>query len=289
MSDNPKTSSVNPQGGEYWARIVKQWSFTSPPLRPSTQDVEFYTQAVQGWIENNGIPRVLLLGVTSEIYNLPWPVGTDFLAVDHNPIMIEKVWRGRPEQVQCVDWLDMDLTEASRDIVICDGGLCLLPFPEGLEKLAAKLHEVIAPGGIFVTRLFAPSRLRESTQEVVSAFLAGSAPDPCYLKLRLWSAMYSENEPGLPHVKVWEALKQEIENPIQAAHQVGWSDQKLSLLESWQHSNASVYLLPVDKIAAIFAERAGFELIDVKVPTYALGDCCPMIIFKRRLFSDSKD
>lgn len=281
MAGNAKTSNVNPQGGEYWARIVEQWSFTSPPLRPSTQDVEFYSQAVQDWIINNGVPRVLLLGVTSEIYSLPWPTGTDFLAVDHNPVMIEKVWLGRPDQVQCVDWLNMDLAEASRDIVICDGGLNLLPFPEGLDKLAEKLHRIIAPGGIFVTRLFAPSTVQESPQEVAKHFLNGAAPDPCYLKLRLWSAMYSENQSGLRHVKVWEVLKQEVENPVQAAYQVGWSQEQLSLLESWQHSNASVYLLSVANIAKIFNEQIGFELIDVKIPTYALGDCCPTIIFRR--------
>ena len=72
----------------HWPECTRWWKQLGPPLRPSPEDLGFCIDTANQWIERNGAPRVLLLGVTPELYHLPWPNGTDFLAVDRTPSMI---------------------------------------------------------------------------------------------------------------------------------------------------------------------------------------------------------
>ena len=74
-----------PDSASHWPSMARAWQRAGSPLRPSPEDVAGYTRAIQDWIDLHGAPRVLLLGVTPEIYRLPWPAGHDLLAVDHTP------------------------------------------------------------------------------------------------------------------------------------------------------------------------------------------------------------
>ena len=57
----------------HWAEIARRWQQVGPPLRPSVQDIAFYTRA----IADITAPRALILGVTPELYHLPWPAGAN--------------------------------------------------------------------------------------------------------------------------------------------------------------------------------------------------------------------
>src|SRR5271155_1271552 len=88
----------------HWGAIARQWDRLGAPLRPSAEDLDFFTATVDEWSQQYGAPRVLLLGVTPEIYHLRWPCGTHLLAADHTRSMIDSVWPGPAEQVILADW-----------------------------------------------------------------------------------------------------------------------------------------------------------------------------------------
>ena len=99
-STDGNSTGPEPDGTHHWAAIARQWKQLGPPLRPVAQDIGFYWNAAEKWVRERGAPRVLLLGVTPELYHLPWPKGTDLLAVDRSQAMIETVWPGPKEAVQ---------------------------------------------------------------------------------------------------------------------------------------------------------------------------------------------
>ncbi len=161
------------KGSDHWQENARQWQHLGPPLRPSPQDIGFFEDAVQEWIHHYGAPRVLLLGVTPEIYRLPWPEGTDFLAVDHSQAMIDAVWPGPKEAAQCADWLSLKLPDNSRDIVLCDGGLPLLAYPREQQQLVRILRDVLSDQGLCILRLFVPPSQQESPDAVLRDLLEG--------------------------------------------------------------------------------------------------------------------
>src|SRR4051794_34579164 len=101
----------------HWGSLAGVWKQVASPLRPTAEDQQNYLRLAQPWIDRHGAPRVLLLGVTPEIYRLPWPAGTDFLAINRSAAMIEQVWPGSREQALEADWLDLPLAAGSRDLV----------------------------------------------------------------------------------------------------------------------------------------------------------------------------
>ena len=79
----------------HWSEYAKRWKLVAPPFKPVEQDIAFYRDAAGEWIKRHGAPKVLILGVTLQLFNLPWPHETNFLAVDSNQAMIDIVWPGR--------------------------------------------------------------------------------------------------------------------------------------------------------------------------------------------------
>jgi hypothetical protein len=62
----------------------------------------------------------------------------------------------------------MKLPAASRDIVLCDGGINLLAYPEEQQHLASTLKGVLAEGGLCILRLFVRPAEREPCDAVVA-------------------------------------------------------------------------------------------------------------------------
>ncbi|NTV97004.1 MAG: class I SAM-dependent methyltransferase, partial [Thiobacillus sp.] len=97
-------------------------------MRPVPEDLAFIETVLSDWCGQAGgrAPRGLILGVTPELYRLPWPDRSLVRAADRTPEMIEYVWPGAAEAVLHSDWRELDVADASFDIVLCDGGLHLL-------------------------------------------------------------------------------------------------------------------------------------------------------------------
>ena len=60
----------------YWDRIADLWRLFGPPIRPAADDLVVYQEIVdRATALIDGPPRVLLLGVTPELYRLRcWPM-----------------------------------------------------------------------------------------------------------------------------------------------------------------------------------------------------------------------
>ena len=76
------TSSPN-----YWQTIAANWKNIGKPLRPGAADVENFNTLLN--LPEQPALRVLILGVTQELYNLDWPDNSEIFAVDRSKDMIK--------------------------------------------------------------------------------------------------------------------------------------------------------------------------------------------------------
>ena len=282
MVSNESGTGATAKPAGHWQEMARLWQQIGPPLRPAPQDVGFFTAAVQEWIGQWGRPRVLLLGVTPEIYRLPWPAGTDILAVDRAQAMIDAVWPGPREAVQCTDWLSLQAADSSRDIVLCDGGLHLLNYPEEQQRLVGLLGRVLSEHGIFILRLFVPPAERERPEVVLADLLAGRISSLNVLKLRLGMALLESAAQGVELGTVWQTVHEVAPDLAALAQQIGWPVEHTLALNAYRGRESRYHFVTVEQVIEMFCHApGGFEVLRLENPTYELGERCPTLILRR--------
>lgn len=265
-----------------WSKYAELWSYYQSPLRPHPDDLRIFGAAVREWSNNHGAPRALMLGVTPELHDLDWPDGTDLIAADRNPEMIASVWPGAKEAAIESEWTDLPLGDSSRDIVLCDGGVGLLEYPQGQRELARGLKRVLAPGGLFITRLYVPPATREPPEQVLADLLSGDIPNLCALKVRLWTALQPSLLEGVELSAVWEAVHSAAPDLDTLADRLGWSREETHVIDIYRNSPARYWLSGVNEVKQMLCDNpGGFSLESASTPAYALGDRCPILVFRR--------
>ena len=273
-----------------WQENARRWQHLGPPLRPSAQDIGFNSDIVQEWGRHHGTPRVLLLGVTPEIYNLPWPEGTSFLAVDHSQAMIDAVWPGPKEATQCIDWFSLQLPDNSRDIVLCDGGLPLIAYPHKQQQLVRILQAILSDQGLCILRLFVPPPQQESPDAVLSDLLEGKISNLNILKLRLGMSLMKSTAEGVAVGMIWQLIHEVAPDLERLASRIGWSVEHMLVINAFRGSADRFYFVTVTQVTDLFCDNpGGFEVHRLRVPSYDLGERCPTIVLKRLLSASSSE
>ena len=265
----------------HWPFMAQYWAQIGTPLRPSQEDLAGYLRFVREWVCRHGAPRVLLLGVTPEIYGLPWPEGHDFVAVDRTRAMIDHVWPGREDQLVECGWLDLTLPSGSRDLVLCDGGLQLLDYPFQQRRLVERLHDVLAPGGLCVIRLFTPPATDESPAAVLGDLFAGGIENLNLLKLRLGMALQESAGTGVELRTVWRTLRDVAADWERLAVRLGWPLEHLRAIDAYRDSEARYHFVSTDQAVELFCGGGRFICRGQRAPRYALGERCPIVAFER--------
>jgi hypothetical protein len=283
MRINRIGSKVGQGKKDHWEEMAQQWRQAGPPLRPSKQDSRFYRDTVMEWHQRSNVaPRVLILGVTPDIYYLPWPEGTDILAVDRSRPMIDIVWPGPEEAVLCTDWLSMTLPDHSRDIVFCDGGLHLLSYPGEQQQLVHILRNILSIKGLCVFRIFVPPPHKESPEAVLQELLEGKIPNINVLKLRLAMSLQNKAVKGVELRKVWSALHEISPDLEGLAEKIGWPVEHMLAINMYRDSRARYSFVTVEQVYDLFCcNLCGFKPHFIYEPSYELGERCLTIVLRR--------
>jgi len=267
---------------EHWPLMARYWRYIGSPLRPAKQDLEAYRHFASPVVERNPSPRILLLGVTPEIYSLPWPEGRDFLGVDWTRAMIDYVWPGRSQEMLEANWLQLPLEKGSRDLALGDGGLHLLKYPFEQEALVEQLHEVISPCGRCIFRLFALPVEREDESHVLADLFSERVPNLNVLKLRLGMALQKSPEQGVEVKEIWNLLRRQADDWSELAARLGWSADHLTAIDAYRDSNSRYHFITIDQASQLFCRAGRFREIGRRYPGYFLGERCPVIAFERQ-------
>jgi hypothetical protein len=264
----------------HWPQIASQWKHVGTPLRPGGEDLAFLRERVLSQIKSNPV-RAVILGVTPEFFFLPWPTGSDVKALDKSVEMIAAVWPGPKESAICANWLTLPGALRPRHLVLCDGGLSVLKYPEELAKLISALKEITNGGSLCAFRLYVPPIVRESPEAVLADLRAGTIPDLNHLKLRLWMAL-EDSGAGVQLAHIWETIHQIVPDLSFLASKIGWSADQVRPLDTYQNCQDRYFFPSIAQVVELFCTNpGGFELAEVFRPNYPLGECRPTIVFQR--------
>ncbi len=266
----------------HWSRIAQYWHLVGPPLRPSKNDLIHFERAVVDRIETlKGPMRTLILGVTPELAALKWPAGTILKALDGSPEMLKAIWKGATEEAICGSWTAMPLENASLDMLVCDGGIGLVHYPQEQLALFSEVKRILVPDGIFTFRLFAPGCHAETIEQIASDLEAGAIPSLDALKFRLWGALQATAKTGVRPVDVVKSIELVAGSLERLVNHFGWPAQHVATLEFHRTSQAVYCLSGVDEVRLLIATLPGLEVVRVDIPQHDFGDRCPVITIRQ--------
>ena len=267
----------------HWSRMAHLWHLVGPPLRPAADDLTVFQNSIDRWCAaNTRAPRALILGVTPELYRLSWPSGTVPTALDSSRAMIDEVWPGPAATALQGSWTAMPLAASSRDIVVCDGGFGTLAYPRVQADLMRELHRILAPGGIFVVRLFAPTGRTDTVTDVFARLDAGDIASLDSLKLQLWGALHGNAHQGVRPRDVVALILGAVGSYDRLAEAQGWPIEHVRSLNLHRASNAVYHLTEAEEVIRMaIDDPGGFECLEKVEPNYALGACCPIVTLRR--------
>jgi len=279
---DPNEQGIPAEAG-HWPDISRLWKQVGQPLRPSAEDIGFVTDAIRTQLPGNPPALALILGVTPELYNLPWPKKTKVLGSDHTRAMIDAVWPGPRNAVICAEWTALPLQSGSCNVVLCDGGIHLMAYPDDHRQLVRTLYRVVVSDGLCIFRLFVPPQARETVDEVLNDLAEARIANLNLLKLRLGMALQENITQGVELRRVWDRLHGFAPDFKRLASQIGWPLEQLMVINTYRDSPVRYYFLTVSDVRRLFCEDpGGFELERIYWPTYELGERCPTVLFRRR-------
>ncbi|MFT5720594.1 MAG: hypothetical protein ACI9W6_000894 [Motiliproteus sp.] len=279
MSQNDNTI---PKG--QWNVVSDKWNLLGPPLRPVQEDISLITSGINKWLDTSDHSyETLILGVTPEYYFHSWPGCSGIKATDNSKKMIADVWPGAFEDAQCSSWLEMDWPENKFSLALCDGGLQLLDYPLEQHFLVKKLSAIIKDDGLVILRLFARPSVTETLDSVFEKLDKGGVSNLNQLKIVLGMALQKDCKTGVVLNDIWASLTSRYSNWNKLAEDLGVPVDYVNIIDAYK-DNATIYnFMSVEEVVEIFEEASDgrFQCVDVFTPTYACGELCPTLVFKK--------
>lgn len=276
---NENVAALDP---EHWNSMADFWAQLGSPLRPSPEDQASYWRLIENWIGKFRKPRIAILGVTPELYQLPWPSRRDLIALDRSQEMIRQVWPGPVADAVEADWLEMPLAEGSRDLVVCDGGMIMLDYPGGQKQMVRSLHRLLAEGGRAIFRLYVPPAKKESAEEVIQDLLGNRIGNLNILKLRLGMALQKSPGSGVAVEEIRNAILKLAPDLRTLAQRLRWPFDHLRAIEAYRDSPARYYFSSQAEVMELFCGDGEFEFAGVSRGSFPLAERCPVVAFDRR-------
>lgn len=269
----------------YWNLLAGQFHHQQPPLRPCAEDAALFSAIIQDWHHRHSPARtnVLLLGVTPELATLPLPANSPLLALEQSQAMIDVVWPGNiPNQRQaiCGNWFDADLKSQSFDVVIGDGFTTGLAYPDHYRKIAMRIADWLQPEGLLIARLFTRPETRDTQERILADLQARRIPRFDILKWRLGMANQNSVNEGVAVQEIYRTWMAIEKSWPSLPDEAGWPRATVDTIKLYSGRSNRYHFPTVAEISAEFGDW--LELISTTIPKYELGECCPILVFRRR-------
>jgi hypothetical protein len=221
----------------------------------------------------------LLLGVTPSIATMNWPDGSRLFALDSSSAMVGSVWPGDVPGIRsaaCGDWRAIPSPACSFNVVVGDGSLNCVRFPDDIEAVLEELSRTMTECGILVLRGYFQLPEPESPLAVIDDMLRGAIPHFHAFKLRLLMSMQESAEEGVATDKVyryWTSRNLDVDD---VARRAGWSVPQIRSIELYSGTNTVLSFPTLREFRAVLS--CYFHEISLTIPSYALGERCPTLI-----------
>lgn len=263
---------------KFWQSVPKQWKHFGPPLRPGEEDIKVMQEQVAAWVEQSsaGHCNVLLCGVTPEIASMHWPVGTRLWAVEKSLDMIQEVWPARGsagKHAVLGEWTCLPFVPDSFDIVIGDGCLTSLKYPQQQVCFLEALHAVLRSSGIMIARHFVQPDLPERPEMVFTDLREGRIGSFHAFKWRLAMSLQETASEGVRVDDIWRKWSD-------ANVTTAWPRQTVDTIETYRGSDHRLTFATHGELRALHADL--FEEKSSIICGYELAERCPIMVYSPR-------
>lgn len=263
-----------------WKNHARQWTRVGSPLRPGAEDAAIMKAMLEAWQRRVGRanPTVLVMGVTPEVCETVRAIGGRVVAVDRSRDMIRSTWRGNEDGcvVTCAEWRALPLAPSSVDIVVGDGVLSMLPYPDGYIATGVQLRYVLSRPGCCILRCFAQADAQESLADVASALCAEPIGNFHILKWRVAMAVQRCLSQGVAVEAVWDAVQAYWPDLEALASSRGWPLAEVETIQAYRGVPTRYTFPTLAEYRAAFS-LMGFRLTAAAFPEYELGERCPTV------------
>ena len=268
---------------DVWQRSAKVWKLVAAsPQRPVEEDGRLMLRLASPVLAGQLAPGVLVLGVTPEIVQLPWPAGTTLTALDHSADMIASLWRPNARidsRVARARWQSMPVKEGSTSLVAGDGSLNTLPSLRDYPDVLAELVRVLRPGGRLVLRCFLRPEQQEPIEAVAAAAFSGGIRSFSALKWRIAMALDGGSSFSVAVADIRAAFDRLFPDRDRLARASGWELRTLNAIDNYKDLATRFNFPTLTAMRAAVAP--GFELAEVCHGHYELAGQCPTLLFQR--------
>lgn len=273
--------------GAHWRAFAAQWALLGSPLRPCAEDVRILEEMIAGGTDlfvTAARKRAWLLGITPEVAAARWLQGVDLVAVERIKAMIDSAWPGDTgsRQAICADWTAAPFPDESFDLVIGDGCLTSVGFPDELSCLLASVHRCLRRDGYLMLRLFCRPDVTETPAAVIAALHSGAIGNFHAFKWRLLMAVQGIADASDVAVdaawRIWSAARID---PRALATARGWLAEQVATIEVYRGSPARYNFMRFDETIR-HLQRAGFDLLATRTGSYELAERCPHVLLRNR-------
>lgn len=278
---SPANSSSPKRISEIWRGFAEAYANLGPPLAPCAEDRQFMEQAARNWAAGHPGERLmaLLLGVTPLLARMAWPAGAFLTAADRSHAMIGAIWPGDAASVRGAvqaDWLALPVRDRSLDLVLGDGLLNGLRYPEGYRALALAVRAVLKSGGILALRAFVRPLVSEDPRLVIAEIVRSATFHQ--FKLRLLMAMQPSPEVGCDLSRVHRYWTACAIDRAALALQTGWRREEIDTIDRYRGLD-EIYTFPtLEELRSLLAEF--FTERSVLLPSYPMAECCPTLVMQ---------
>ncbi len=261
-----------------WRKHSGHWAKVGAPLRPSAQDGVLMLGAVSGDLGQTPASDVLVLGMTPEIIQLPWPESVRLQAFDHSAEMIASVWQPHPRvlsSAQQASWQSLPVGDRSVSGAVGDGSFNALPELLNYADVLQELARVLRPGGLLCCRYFALPPVRESLLAVAAAVKAGEVQSFHALKWRVAMSVCEGPTFSVSLPVIWAAFEALFPDRDSLIADTGWPREVVDTIDVYQGAQTRHTFFGLDTLQAICAPW--FTLEAVSYGDYELAERCPTL------------
>ncbi|AXQ29001.1 methyltransferase domain-containing protein [Solimonas sp. K1W22B-7] len=265
-----------------WTRHSGQWQRIGSPLKPLPEDARRALSLVQPALAEAGLPsKVLVLGVTQELVQLPWPAGGRLLAVDHSGPMIASLWRPSTavsSEVLRARWQELPLPDASVTAIVGDGSLNALPSLAGIPAVLSEARRVLRPAGLMALRCFIRPDRQESLEAVRDAALQGQVGSFHALKWRVAMALPADAGFSVAVTDILASFEQLFPDRDELARRAGWPRESTDTIEAYRGTDTRYCFPTLAALAEVAAPH--FSIVEQRCGEYELAERCPTLCFR---------
>lgn len=257
----------------HFQSLAARWDALDLPLRPRAP-----VPGILKTIIPDDAKRMLILGVTPDFADL----APDVTALDASDVMIAQVWPGDRENRRAVsgDWRDMPFEDGAFDVVVGDGALTLLSYPNGVDDALAEVRRVTSDDGLAIVRTFiAPDAgLTDDDMMTYASSLKGHSIDALRWRFAV-QAVHTAPTPNIVSHDAWLAFDRLYPDPTALMAANDWTAQDLQRVMLYRDGAMAMSFPSKEQLRQVALNHFD-SLIFESSGVYPMSELCPFAVMR---------